>query len=172
MKQTETEWNLLSDIDRRYPDATLIALTKADQGIFERGKYFAFKEKIRSSDDGFSVNEYIIHKDDFWLSGGYDEEFTNIHWGDRLFLQSLDYFLKRVCVNDWSVKYVRKARDVIWADVPTTIYPDDFTLIHPNNRWPDKKFRFDLKEFVHKRNKTHEGRMSKKVINFEWERVF
>lgn len=171
MKQTTTDWNLMSDIDRRYPDKTLRSIYKNEANL-AKTRYYSFWEIRQSSPDRFSVNEYLVHKETFWKTGGYDEEFVNIHFGDRYFLDTLRRVAKRHKVDYWHVKYVRGARDVTWTDVPFTIYPDDKTLIHPSGVWADEKKRFALKEFVQERNKTHEGRMSKKVINFEWERVF
>ena len=172
MQQTNTGWNLLSDIDRHYSFDGLTTLFYGKHELFKRGNFYVFKEATKNSDDGFSINEYVVNKKDFWKSGGYDEEFTNIHWGDRLFLQSLAYTSRRVPLPDVVVKYMRGARMVTWEDVPTTQYPDDRTLIHPNNRWTNPEFRKNLIEMVKTRNSTHEGRMSKKVINFEWEQVF
>jgi hypothetical protein len=172
MKQTLTKWNLMSDIDRRYPEETLKQFAEFADVKLQRGNYYSLLEMIRTSPDGYSVNDYIVHSDDFWRTGGYDEEFVNIHWGDRWFLDTLRRVARRVLLPDWKVKYVRGAREVTWADVPTTQYPDDQTLIHPNNRWPDEDFRFGLKDRIKERNKTEEGRMSKQVINFEWEQVF
>lgn len=169
MKQTETDWNVMSDIDRRYPIETFESIVAAD---LQRGCYYSFYEVTQSSPDRFSVNDYLVHRDDFWTTGGYDEEFVNIHWGDRYFLDALRYTTRRVTVPQWKVKYARKARTVTWADVPVTTYPDDNTLIHPNDRWPNQEFRFGLKDFVKERNKTHKGRMSKKVVNFEWVQLF
>lgn len=171
MKQTETDWNLNSDIDRRYPHETLIKASRGDLE-FDKGNYYALTEMIRASPDGYSVNDYIVHRKDFWKTGGYDEEFVNIHWGDRLLLANLQQFARRVCRDDLFVKYARKSREVIWADVKTTQYPDDFTLIHPNDRWPDRDFRTNLRLMVQARNKTKEGRESKKIINFDWKQVF
>lgn len=171
MKQTTTDWNLNSDIDRRYPDKTLRSIFK-NEHFLNKKHYYSFWERYQSSPDRFSVNEYIVHREAFWNAGGYDEEFVNIHFGDRFFLDALRCVAKRKKVSFWVVKYVRGARDVTWTDVPFTIYPDDKTLIHPIGVWGDQEKRFALKEFVRERNKTHEGRMSKKVINFEWERIF
>lgn len=172
MAQTTTDWNLMSDIDRRFPDTTLTSVIE-NQDNLKRGRYYSFWEKVQSSPDRFSVNDYLVHKEDFWGTGGYDEEFVNIHFGDRYFLDTLRIFAKRKKMPEWHVKYVRGARSVTWSDeVTKTIYPDDKTLIHPNAVWGDEKQRFALKEFVQERNKTPEGRKSKKVINFEWERVF
>lgn len=172
MKQTTTEWNLMSDIDRRYPEQTLISIYE-NQSKLRKGVYYSFWEILQSSRDRFSVNDYIVHRDNFWETGGYDEEFTNIHFGDRYFLDALRMVAKRKKVPQWQVKYVRGARDVTWTDeILTTVYPDDNTLIHPTAVWGDEKQRFALKEFVQERNKTPEGRKSKKVINFEWEQLF
>lgn len=169
MKQTSTDWNMLSDIDRRYPLDTLINI--ADSAL-TKGEYYSLFEIVKSSPDRYSVNDFVVHRDDFWTTGGYDEEFTNIHWGDRYLIDSLQKTTKRVCVEEWKVKYVRNARTVSWEDVPVTIYPDEKTLIHPNDRWPDQDFRLGLKDMVKQRNKTHAGRMSKKVVNFDWVQLF
>lgn len=171
MKQTTTDWNLMSDIDRRYPAKTLRSIFKNEKNL-QKNDYFSFWEMKQSSPDRYSVNEYLVHREKFWEAGGYDEEFVNIHFGDRYFLDALQKVATRRKVSFWHVKYVRGARSVTWTDVPLTIYPDDDTLIHPISVWGDQEKRFALKEFVQERNKTHEGRMSKKVINFEWERVF
>ena len=172
MKQTTTEWNMLSDIDRHYGYDMFKYLTD-NVATFKAQHYYSFKEKIVASPDGYSVNEYLVRKNDFWKTGGYDEEFVNIHWGDRLFLDTLRRVSKRVLLPEHCfVKYVRKSREVIWDNVEKTIYPDDFTLIHPNDRWPDQDFRFDLKKRIAARNKIPEERLAKKVINFEWEQVF
>lgn len=171
MKETETDWNLNSDIDRRYPISTFQTASRGDLE-FQQGNYYSLKEILVASPDGFSVNDYIVHKVDFWKTGGYDEEFVNIHWGDRLFLQNLGRLAKRTCREDLYVKYARRSRDVIWADVETTQYPDDFTLIHPNNRWPNPEFRTKLRIMVKERNMTEKGRLSKQVINFDWKQIF
>lgn len=169
MKHTKTDWNLLSDIDRRYPDETLIAVCDAPM---KQGNYYSFWEIVQSSSDRFSVNDLIVHKEDFWRTGGYDEEFVNIHFGDRHFLDCLRQTTKRRKKEQWKIKYARNAREVTWADVPTTQYPDDNTLIHPNDRWPDDTFRHPLKDWVTKRNSTPEGRLSKPILNFPWKQIF
>jgi hypothetical protein len=172
MQHTTTKWNLMSDIDRRYTDQTLFSIYENEEGL-KQGFYYSFWETIQSSPDRFSVNDYLVHRDDFWKTGGYDEEFVNIHYGDRYFLDTLRLFAKRKKVKQWEVKYIRGARDVTWSeDVETTIYPDDKTLIHPSKIWGNQEKRFALKDFVKQRNKTEEGRKSKKVVNFKWERVF
>jgi hypothetical protein len=139
-------------------------------GKLRKGMYYSFQNIRREND--YSVNEYIVSKTDFWRAGGYDEEFVNIHWGDRVFLDCLSTITRKTIVPEWKVKYVRGARKVSYTDVVTTQYPDDFTLIHPKGDWSDRDKRQALIKMVKERNKTSEGRRSKKVINFEWKRVF
>lgn len=168
MKQTETEWNLLSDIDRQYPTDTLVDICNDHKN---RGEYYALAAVKAGA---FTLNEYVIHRDDFWLSGGYDEEFVNIHWGDRLFFEtSLNPVVKRINRDEWWCYYTRGARKVSIEPVETTQYPDDHTLILPQNSiWNNEQKREELKQFVAKRNSTSEGRQSKPILNFDWRRVF
>jgi hypothetical protein len=174
MKNTETAWNILSDIDRRYPIDTIKKIYyRAEREALKKGNFYKFQYiKRPKSKKDVSLNDYIIRKDDFWLSGGYDEEFVNIHWGDRIFFESLELFLTPNVLRDCFIQYVRHARNVSYGDNETTEYPDDNTLIHPKNHWYDREKRQQLKQFIKTRNSTHEGRMSKKIINFEWERIF
>lgn len=171
MKHTYSDWNILSDIDRTYTIDTLKKVYyRAGRGALKKGNYYKFKYAKGKKEP--SLNDYVIRRDDFWLSGGYDEEFVNIHWGDRIFFESLNLFMTPVVFDDCFINYVRHARNVSFDDVETTQYPDDNTLIHPKGAWYDKQKRQELKHFIKKRNSTHEGRMSKKILNFDWEIVF
>lgn len=173
MQQTQTEWNMMSDIDRHYSLNTLTKIIRAEQSDqLKQGTYYSMWEITPASKDRFSINECVLSKTDFWKTGGYDEEFTNIHWGDRYFFDTLNTIATREKVREWEVKYVRFARDVTYEDIPITQYPDDKTLIHPKGVWTEEKTRTALKEFVRNRNSTEQGRLAKKVINFDWEQVF
>ena len=171
MKQTQTEWNMLSDIDREYPTQTLKSIIQAErEDKLKKGEYYCYSHETNGE---ASCNEYLVSKTDFWRSGGYDEEFVNIHWGDRIFFdESLSRVAKRVHKTEWKLRYTRGAREWLWTDNPTTIYPDDKTILHPYNDWSTTERREALIQKIKTRNRTHEGRMSKKVINFEWEQVF
>lgn len=172
MKQTQTDWNIMSDIDRNYPSDTLVFLANNVDKLV-KGNYYSFNELTPASPDKFSINEYVVHREDFWNAGGYDEEFVNVHWGDRIFLDCLQLVANRVKSTDIKVQYVRKARNVFWEDVPITQYPDDNTLIHPSKGdWARESKRKALVQMVTERNKTPEGRASKKVVNFPWVRIF
>ena len=173
MQHTQTEWNMMSDIDRHYSMQTLNDIIRTEAaGQLEQGKYYSFRDQNSTVKETYSLNEFIVCKADFWKTGGYDEEFTNIHWGDRYFFDTLGKVTTRVEQSRWKVAYVRGARDVTYDDILTTQYPDDNTLIHPRGIWTNKETRESLMKFVRERNSTEQGRLSKKVINFEWEQVF
>ena len=169
MKQTQTEWNMLSDIDRQYPHDTILEIAVSTDK--RKGEYY---KMFSPNSKKYTLNEYVIHKDDFWRSGGYDEEFVNIHWGDRLFFEtSLDPVCRKVERQEWWCNYTRGARNVSDGDVETTQYPDDDTLINPNTGpWSTNAGRKALKDFVRDRNATPQGRLSKPVLNFEWTQIF
>jgi hypothetical protein len=165
MKQTTTDWNLLSDIDRLYKMDTIEGMVET-QGQ-DPGEYYVFSTKY-----GPSVNDIFVHRVDFWKTYGYDEEFTNIHWGDRMMLDVLKREAQRVVRDDWIMVHTRWAREVSWTDVERTEYPDDKTLIHPVGFWGDEEKRLALKRHVRERNANVETRKLKSIINFEWEQVF
>lgn len=166
MQRTKTEWNMLSDIDRQYPISTFEKIAKFES-ILSEGYYYGFVNP-----NGGSLNDYVVSKNDFWSVGGYDEEFVNIHWGDRLFFESLERKVTRIDVSTWEIIYKRHARDVTFADTPITLYPSETTMIHPNSFWGKEELRHELKDRIRKRNSTEQGRKSKKVVNFEWTQIF
>lgn len=171
MKQTTTDWNMLSDIDRQYPRETLQRIM-SDEFNHTRGEYYTYLENRRKKD--WSLNDYCCNRYDFWLTGGYDEEFTNMHTGDRVWFKNafLDV-VKEVRKPGMFVNYVRGARDVSESpDLYTTSYPDDDTLINPRTVWSDKKTREKLIAYIEERNRNREIRQTKRILTFPWEQVF
>lgn len=168
MRTTTTDWNLLSDVDRQYSDDTLKRLCVGEEDLSQRYYYSFTHDKTQES----SLNDYVVHRTDFWKTGGYDEEFVNVHWGDRMFLKTLTKVARKKQMEMWKVKYVRGARNVTYDDIPFTLYPDDKTLIHPLGWWSDEARRHEVKNMVGKRNETAKGRQSKQVLNFEWTQIF
>lgn len=167
MQQTKTRWNLLSDIDRLYRLDTIKSM--CNTSLLNESEYYipCFDKSQKPS-----VNDFFVTKDMYWKAGGYDEEYTNIHWGDRLFFDVLDTEATRVERKDWWVKATRGARNVTYEDIPHTLYPDDNTLIHPKGWWSSKQVREKMEAYIRKRNADPVTRKQKKIINFEWEQVF
>lgn len=167
MHHTPTQWNLMSDVDREVDaDTVLGIIDEIEGGEVRRGNFYQFSNAHNKE---HSLNEYVVHYEDFWEAGGYDEEFCNVHWGDRLFLQCLS-FIARPVVKPWILKYTRGARKVTTENVERTQYPDDSTLIMPAF-WANQKLRTGLVDYVSERNKIPYQRKRKPVLNFPWERV-
>lgn len=170
MKQTKTDWNLLTDIDRRYPDETLLHIIDSIvENKLSPRNYYRFSPL--SEDWPISVNDFVVHRTAFWETGGYDEEFVNCHWGDRLFFETLDLIAKLVVHTEWYIKYTRMAREVEYSNVERTIYPDDTKLIHPNI-WKNNAWREGLINYVTERNQVAFLRKRKPILNFPWVRLF
>ena len=167
MKHTRTKWNVFLDIDRRLTDSTLFSVIDEHQ-YFKQGLVYQFTS---TTDASCSLNDYIVHRDDFWETGGYDEEFTNFHYGDRLFLDCLYTICHKVHRKDWFMDYTRNARkNVKWDDTELTQYPDDNTLIYPKI-WRDKEWRESVTNYVIQRSKHIAMRKRKPIINFPWIRL-
>lgn len=88
MQQTTTEWNLLCDIDYDAIGVSIIneAIPDLDptQPCFLPVVTFETKKK-----DCQSINDFLVTKNTYWKAGGYDTEFTGMHFGDRIFISRM-----------------------------------------------------------------------------------
>lgn len=167
MKHSRTKWNVFLDIDRRLSDSTMESVVR-EEAAFKKGETYLFTSTL---DGSRSLNDYVVHRDDFWECGGYDEEFTNYHYGDRLFLDCLHSFCKPIHRTDWMMDYTRNARKVVKTkDIPITLYPDDNTLIYPSF-WQDETLRESVINYVKQRSLVPLLRKRKPIINFPWIRL-
>jgi hypothetical protein len=169
MKVAPTSWVLLSDIDMIYPISTLneilldIENFKISQDLYYQFKLINYKST--------TFNNFLVHKDTFWKTGGYDEEFTGLHYGDRPFLANLGQFAVE-SDNGYFAYRLRFRR--LWRTVPgllKTEYPNDEVILHPESILDSPSLLKRLHHRIHIRNKSAEGRANKKVIQFEWERL-
>ena len=169
MKVAPTSWVLLSDIDMIYPISTLneilldIENFKISQDLYYQFKLINYKSTI--------LNNFLVHKDTFWKTGGYDEEFVGMHYGDRTFLANLGQFAVE-SDNGYFAYRLRLGR--LWRTVPGLIkteYPNDEVILHPESILNNPSLLKKLNDRIDVRNKSAEGRASKKVIQFEWERL-
>ena len=169
MKVAPTSWVLLSDIDMIYPISTLNEiLLDIENFKISHDRYYQFKYINRKS---ITLNNFLVHKDAFWKTGGYDEEFVGMHYGDRTFLFNLDQFATETYIG-YHVRMPRGPR--IWYIVPGLIkteYPNDEVILHPESILNTPSLLKKLNDRIDVRNKSAEGRASKKVIQFEWERL-
>ena len=89
MKETETEWNLITDMDRLLPvDAAAAALEMTK----ERGKVYRPDQVWAGENRSLGrphPNSFIIHRSDYWQVGGYDEDFQGSYGTDGNFRKNL-----------------------------------------------------------------------------------
>lgn len=169
MKVAPTSWVILSDIDFIYPISTLneilldIENFKISQDLYYQFKLISYKST--------TLNNFLVHKDTFWKTGGYDEEFVGMHYGDRTFLANLDKFATETYIG-YHAYTTRGHRS--WRIVPGLIkteYPNDEVGLRPESILDSPSLLKRLHHRIRIRNKSAEGRASKKVIQFEWERL-
>ena len=90
MQRTTTEWNMLCDID--YDIQGIGGINEAipdlvpSQPCFLPVVTFETKQKDRQS-----INDFLVTKDTYWKAGGYDIEFTGMHYGDRIFISRMTH---------------------------------------------------------------------------------
>lgn len=162
MKHVETDWALLTDIDRAsFNNLSIILKRYIDSS--KGDEYFNWA----TNKGHYTVNDFCIRVEDFWISGGYDEEFSGRHYGDRLFINRLNKYLTRTTI-PYPVKVTRNARNWIEAEVDITMYPDDETMVVPY--W-DKDERQKLISFVSFRNNNPDTWHRGSIIQFDWERL-
>jgi len=152
MNLTKTDWNFLIDLDY---DLSQINL-----------------EKIITYNKNNIIllypNVFLIHKDTFWSCKGYDEEFVNIHFGDRILFE---YFFQHYNVieigKEMMSPYRKRRGRVLTEQLQKTKYDD------PNERlyWqPIESYNKleQLIQFVTERYQSNNF-SQKNVLNFDWE---
>jgi len=164
MKHVETEWALMIDIDRKGIREVAPVLERYVKSA-EENEYFNF---IIEDTGETTHNDYCVKTDSWWRSGGYDEEFVNWHFGDRLFIDRLNSYLKPTTI-PFKINLTRAARTTRFReDCGKTTYPDDNTIIHPIL---DENTRKNLIDKVGYRNDNPELWIRDNIIQFEWERL-
>lgn len=74
MDKTDTDWNLLIDIDMSIDVGTVQKISKCiSNGSLDPDTVYTFE-----IDKDEAINTLLIHKDAFWDATGYDEELTNM----------------------------------------------------------------------------------------------
>ena len=161
MKHVETEWALLSDIDRAGFNPLLVILHRYIKSS-TKNEYFHWM-----TNELEGVNDYCIRVKDFWVSGGYDEEFVNKHFGDRIFIDRLNSYLNNTVI-PFPIKPTRLARKYISAEVDITMYPNDETMVLPHWDPIEKQKTIDAIGF---RNDHPDLWVRDNILQFDWERI-
>ena len=171
MKKTDTEWNLLMDIDWT-PDIksikeiyNFVKYNNTDKLKVYNLKNF-FGSKSVTNERRFTNVAFLIHKDTFWKATGYDEELINMHTGDDLFYESLIDSGAIMTSTSWKVKALRNGRKVIYSsNTDITTYDDKELLVYQPRSYTDIQ---NIRQKVSERNKS---KGHKDTITFSWEKI-
>lgn len=167
MKHVDTEWAYMTDIDRDNIGRFAPVLDRYVRSAYDN-EYFNFllgMDHYNSTD--VTHNDYCVRTKDWWRTGGYDEEFVNWHFGDRIFIERLNSYLTPTTI-PVIIKATRKGRKWVETDTGITTYPNDETVIHPTY---SKEYQKKLIDLVGWRNDNPELWVRDNIINFEWEQV-
>ena len=162
MKHVETEWAYMTDIDRDLIGHFAPVIDRYVRSA-EPNEYF----NTLIGRKQVTHNDYCVRTKDWWKSGGYDEEFVNWHFGDRIFIDRLNSYLVPTTI-PVMMEATRKARKWIETDTGVTTYPDDETIIHPTY---SEEYKNSIIEIVGERNENPDKWIRDNIINFEWEQV-
>jgi glycosyltransferase involved in cell wall biosynthesis len=154
MTVSKTDWNLLTDSD-------------IDPLVYNIETFFYQNLKITDV-YSFTINSILVHKKTFFSCKGYDEDFVNLHYGDRFLLNYLENnfsFIKRKKF----VPKLRKSWKLINIDntgTNTTYYDEETKTLYQ----PRMKNHPEVYRKVEKRYSTKDF-SDKKILNFEWEQL-
>ena len=165
MKHVDTEWAWLTDIDRD-GIGTCAEIVSRYIDSHRHDEYYNFLLGTGKATE-VTHNDYCIRTEDFWKSGGYDEEYVNMHMGDRIFIERLDSYLTPTNI-PYIIKSTRAQRVCKFRDIGITVYPDDNTMLHPKI---DQEKLKQIDDTVKYRNANPETWIRDNIINFNWEQI-
>lgn len=151
MHLSTTDWNFFIDLDW---DLSSI--------INEFDKLVVYDKRVILL---VAMNIFAIHKDTFWSCKGYDEDFVNNHFGDRLFLS---YFEENFEVRQTPlrIKCFRMGRTIERSEsVTKTDYSKKGKVLIPKDSYDRAD---EILKVVNERYKTLNF-TEKKILNFKWE---
>lgn len=155
VREAETDWVLLTDMDHMPPERTLARLVR--EGLYAGNAYTFTRVNVDGSSYKPHPNSWCMTRELYDLAGGYDERFAGIYGTDGMFAGRLRKAAHDVL--ELPVPLVRYSRD----DVPdASTHPSVLTRKSPEN---DRK-RQALKDEIRLTPgiRTVRGR-------FQWDRV-
>lgn len=171
MQHVQTEWAYMTDIDIHTDVGASYDLWKAVQSS-QLKQYFTFwrghkQDFIGRCEEGY--NDLCLRVSDFWESYGYDEEYTGIHYGDKMFLQRLNSYMVRTLLPNIIIDKRMKRKTISNAKVNITTYDNENNIMyHPIIKASELK---KLNDFIGSRNENKDTWATKSVVNFEWEKI-
>lgn len=158
--QSTSGWNFIMDIDHRLTKFDFENIVKYD--LSDTNNVYGF------SYTPHHANTLLMHKDAFLSFKGYDEEFVNNHYGDRIvieYIQKTFNYTHMVHPRYFPIRDGR--RNIVKSKtIKKTTYPDEETLIHPEI---DEILFTKQKLLVENRYATNDF-SNKKILNFKWKK--
>jgi len=112
-------WLLMTDIDRVILTHDMQRIMKMDLDGYHHYKPFGIKMGERlESDDKIPVNQFLCTREDYWVIGGYDEDYCGCYGGDGPFLKALAKRSPLRMMED--VRMIRYHTDMENMDATTT----------------------------------------------------
>jgi glycosyltransferase involved in cell wall biosynthesis len=160
MTYTTSDWNLIIDVDHRLINFDFENIVKCDLSDIKNVWGFSFSNH--------HANTLLIHKETFLSFKGYDEEFVNNHYGDRIVLYYIKEKFNYTHLVDIKYKPPRDGRSHIRQieNLKKTTYPDDNTLLQPKI---NEALFTEQKLFVKNRYDTGDF-SNKQILNFKWKK--
>ena len=165
-QQATNDWLLMVDIDidfRGLDENIKTYLDCMQEKQFVGFKFGLMFEPAPSIHHDIEYNTFIIRKEEYLATRGYDEEFVNIHGGSRVFVDRLQTVYDRVFPSFAKAGPVRLGRDLQVFDGETTEYTEK--VCYQPRKWEIVE---DLLEMARQRNKQPETWKDKSFINFDW----
>jgi len=128
-QECKTPWLIYLDIDTVLREQDLEKLQ--DYDLDPKTRYDFFGKLRGSKNRSWQLNKFVISKDMYLESGGYDERTTGWHTGDREYMKRLDEKYKKENL-DWTnldvVRGGRKGRKKEGIDI--LIYDDENMILY------------------------------------------
>jgi len=159
MKFCETEWATLLDVDH----------------IIYGFGLEAMQELINTRTDDiwveFKENQFAVKVNNFWKTGGYNEELINYHCGDNIMQNRLNYLFNKINLVEYCKKTPVFRRDtkklVFDSNKKITEYPDSETVINPCTEEEMYSLLYKLQTDPFNIEKWKEN----KVLTFPWIKI-
>jgi len=121
MAKGENPWMFMSDLDIVLPADMAVRLLRVLRKL-KRNKFFTF-ERAYAPDftrRKIHTNTFLVRKQIFWKSGGYDEDYCGTYGGDHEFLQGLRAVAKRghlgeILLHGYDIDVVSDAHTLKWS---------------------------------------------------------
>lgn len=153
-QEAKGDWLLFLDIDHNIHPWHLKQIVNEDlkpHVIYKFGGVQFMKNG--HIDRRTTVNQFMMHKDLYAKSGGYDESFTSVHWGDRPFIEEFE----------------KENRVVVFENIILPVYRGGRKIILDESF--DRPIYDEEKMTIHMRDPYKIVERTSARINFEWEQI-